>query len=130
MATTTTPEQDDSDWGKGYHELQSFVAAHGHARVPARHVTAAGFRLGAWVTRQRADHLGQQLGMPHAGKLEALSGWAWNKSDADWDAQYEKLSAYASEHEHAQPPIDYSTADAVHRHQPTTPACRRYVATR
>ena len=37
------------EWEDGFEHLEEYVAAHGDALVPARHVSPDGYRLGKWV---------------------------------------------------------------------------------
>jgi hypothetical protein len=71
---TWDPHADD--WEEGFQVLQRFAAEHGHARVPAK-TLVDGFRLGAWVNRQRSTFSKGRLSIERAGRLEKLSGWAW-----------------------------------------------------
>ena len=42
----------EAQWEEGFARLQQFVAKHGHTRMPAKHTTPDGFRLGMWVVKQ------------------------------------------------------------------------------
>lgn len=54
--------------------LWEYVKQHGTARVPSRHKTAEGFRLGAWVCGRRKNR-GEDLALDQL--LESLPGWTW-----------------------------------------------------
>ena len=51
-----------SKWEKGFKHLEAFVKEHGHCRVPYRHLTSGGYRLGKWVSnlRQRPDRVSSE----------------------------------------------------------------------
>lgn len=61
-------------WEQGFQHLQAFVLEHGHCEVPQKHKTADGYRLGAWLSNQRAN----KDTMPEERKvrLDAL-GFDW-----------------------------------------------------
>ncbi len=69
--------------------LWSFVAREGHAQVPARH-EEAGFRLGAWVARQRHDHNRGRLPAEAIEALERIPGWTWNALERQGEDRFEK----------------------------------------
>jgi hypothetical protein len=62
----------------GMTALHTYIAEHGHSRVPASHVAADGFKLGAWVSRRRSEHKRGALTATSVQQLEAFPGWAWN----------------------------------------------------
>ena len=77
----TTPDtaewnMDDAAWEEGFGYLTAYVQAEGHARVPQRHRTADGFRLGAWVAKQRYKK--DTLSADRRQRLDAVDGWVWN----------------------------------------------------
>jgi superfamily II DNA or RNA helicase len=61
-------------WEDGFRRLQQYVGRHGDARVPAR-CTVDGYRLGAWVTTQRHNHVKGTLDPDRRRRLAALPGW-------------------------------------------------------
>ncbi|BBY53993.1 hypothetical protein MKOR_12440 [Mycolicibacillus koreensis] len=68
----------DEQWERGYAEVQTYAAEHGHSRVPTRHVTADGYRLGNWVNVQRTAYRDGKLSADRVARLEALPGWVWD----------------------------------------------------
>jgi hypothetical protein len=81
--------QTTESWMFWYGLLQAFVEDHGHCRVPQKHVTADGYRLGAWASTQRT----QQARMA-AGRKACLNalGFDWNPQ-----ANKRRISPLASE---------------------------------
>jgi len=58
-------------WGQGLDRIRTYVAAHGNADVPRRHVTEDGFALGMWVQSRRKELRAGKL--TASDRLEALS---------------------------------------------------------
>lgn len=58
-------------WDHGLDHLRAYVAAHGDADVPRRHVTEDGFALGMWVQSRRKELRAGKLTAPD--RLEVLS---------------------------------------------------------
>ena len=67
----------ESRWEDGFVNLQSYVEREGHSRVPARYKDGGGFRLGAWVARQRDVRRRGELSDERARRLESVPGWTW-----------------------------------------------------
>ena len=57
-------------WDHGLNHLRAYVATHGNADVPRRHVTEDGFALGMWVQSRRKELRAGKLTAPD--RLEAL----------------------------------------------------------
>jgi hypothetical protein len=95
-------------WEEGFQHLQAFVNEQGDCRVPFTHLSADGYRLGAWVNKLRQ----KQNGMPaeRKARLDAL-GFIWDPHLAQWDEGFKQLQTYVSEHEHCRVPYGHVTAD-------------------
>lgn len=63
-------------WDASFGALVDFVAEHGHAAVPARHVSDDGFRLGQWVWVQRGLARRGRLTAKRVARLTDL-GFCW-----------------------------------------------------
>lgn len=100
-----------SRYDAGYEALLAFVAEQGHARVPARHVTAEGYQLGAWVSKRREGRKRNRLSAKQVAQLEELPGWRWEVFDEGFEMGLAVLMAYAHDHGHTRVPSSYVTAD-------------------
>ena len=99
----------DFQWEEGFRHLKAFATKEGHARPPTAFKAADGFRLGAWVDRQRQAKA--ELTAERVARLEALPGWAWGKLDFQWEEGFRHLKAFATKEGHARPPIAFKTAE-------------------
>jgi hypothetical protein len=97
-----------AQWEEGFGHLQAFVAEYGHCRVPRKHVTADGFRLGQWFSHQRAA----KVSMPaeRKGRLDA-PGFVWDPYAAQWEEGIRHLQAFVQEYGHCSVPNKHRTAD-------------------
>ena len=66
-----------SEWEENFTRLFAYAVEHGHARVPDKHVTADGFRLGGWVSGQRRARKRGKLSAEREARLAGLPGWVW-----------------------------------------------------
>ncbi len=67
-------------WEEGFSQLEQYVAQHGNARVPAGsagYVTSKGYKLGIWISGQRASRSKNQLSPDRIERLESLPDWVW-----------------------------------------------------
>ena len=67
----------EAAWEDGFGQLQRYVETEGHALVPQSHLSPDGFRLGLWVSNQRARR--RRLSPERRARLEALRGWVWTR---------------------------------------------------
>jgi len=63
--------------------LGAWVAERGTADVPSR-VTYAGFALGRWTARCRAGYHAGTLTATEVATLQAVVGWDWGITHAQW----------------------------------------------
>jgi superfamily II DNA or RNA helicase len=101
-----------SSWHDGYGHARAYRQQHGDLGIPGRHVTASGFRLGAWLTCQRTDHSRGRLAPVRARLLEDL-GITWDPAEAAWLSSYRELAAFAEKHGHFEVPPGQRTADGL-----------------
>jgi phage-related protein len=95
-------------WEEGLKHLQAFVKAHGHCRVPRNHVTADGYPLGQWVTRQRQTR--DSMSPERKAHLDAL-GFIWDARPSKWEEGFQRLQGFVNEHGHCRVRANYVTAD-------------------
>jgi hypothetical protein len=85
------------------------VQAEGHARVPALHRTADGYRLGKWVSSKRATQ--DRLSAARRERLGDVEGWEWDPLAAAWESGFAKLTTYVQAEGHARVPQLHRTAE-------------------
>jgi superfamily II DNA or RNA helicase len=66
-------------WEEGFRRLLGYVERHGNPRVPPSYAIDD-YRLGAWVSKQRAAHARGALPADRQHRLEELTGWRWARS--------------------------------------------------
>ena len=69
------------DFDRGLAELAQYVAQNGHARVPIKHLTATGFKLGMWCSVRRKEANRGRLSAERVAALDAL-GFVWALRDS------------------------------------------------
>jgi len=99
-----------SKWAAGLARLAAFASHHSHAAVPRRHVTADGYRLGAWLSAQRSNHDAGTL-PPHRAAALEHAGVTWDPAAATWQHNLGHLASYVAEHGHARIPLHYQAPD-------------------
>lgn len=67
-------------WDGAMRRVETFVARHGHARIPVAYVDPDGFKLGQWAGTQRRAYRGNgraKISARQVERLETLPGWRW-----------------------------------------------------
>src|SRR5262249_11698603 len=59
-------------WEEGFTHLRAFSDREGHCRVPAKYKSEDGYRLGSWISKQRARK--DKMNAVRGQRLEALPG--------------------------------------------------------
>ena len=97
-----------SQWEEGFEHLKEFKEQHGHCRVSQKYNSSDGYRLGAWVNRQRS----QIDNMPshQKAKLDIL-GFVWDPFTLQWEEGFVHLQAFAKENGHCKITAAYKTVD-------------------
>ena len=98
------------NWEEGFTRLEQYVGQNGHARVPQSY-KADGYRLGQWISVQRANYGKGVLGAERQRRLEELPGWAWDAKVAEWEEGFRRLVRYVEQNGHARLPASYKAAD-------------------
>ncbi|MFC8383572.1 Helicase associated domain protein [Nocardia sp. NPDC057272] len=96
-----------AQWEEGFARLVAYVDGHGHARVP-QSFRVDGYRLGSWVTIQRASHAEGRSQPDREARLETLPEWSWDPRSDRWEASFRHMVTYVDEHGHARVPKDYT----------------------
>jgi hypothetical protein len=66
-------------WEEGFKRLLRYIECHGDARVP-QSCTVDGYKLGQWVSNQRARQAKGKLDANRQQRLQNLPGWTWRTS--------------------------------------------------
>ncbi|MEV6523180.1 Helicase associated domain protein [Longispora sp. NPDC051575] len=87
----------EANWERGLAECAAFLAEHGHLRIPQKHETADGFRLGAFITAQRTLREAGRLSDQQIADLEQL-GISWKPRHDRAVHMLEHAADYYREH--------------------------------
>lgn len=102
----------DERWDEGLAKLAEFIDSQGHARVAAKFRTADGYRLGAWVNKQRTRYKDGDLPSDRARILEDLGPvWSWDARGSRWEEGFRRLVEYVKAHDSALVPDSYKSPD-------------------
>ncbi|MEB8515244.1 helicase associated domain-containing protein, partial [Acidithiobacillus ferriphilus] len=101
----------EDDWDRGVAALRAFVEREGHAKIPKRHVTQDGLRLGTWVGSRRVEYLENRLAIERIAELEAVPGWVWSILEDGWDRSVAALHAFVEREGHARVPTSHIEPD-------------------
>lgn len=100
LSGSTAQDPVADPWEAGYRQLLNYAAHHhGGACIPASY-TVDGYRLGAWVNRQRTQYARGTLGADRARRLAAVPGWTWDARADQWQNGYRELLEYVDHHGH------------------------------
>ncbi|MDW4912551.1 DEAD/DEAH box helicase [Streptomyces californicus] len=90
---------------QGRAELEAFVAAHGHGRVPRGFVSpATGYRLDNFVALARIRYRDKLMDAEEIAYYEALPGWMWHVHEAKFELFLKYLDEFITKHGHARVP--------------------------
>lgn len=96
-------------WDEWFGRLLEFYAREGHCLVPSTHQTNGGYRLGLWVSNQRATK--NNLIADRARRLESIPGWSWNTFDEAWEVGFRHLQEFSEHEKHCRIPASYRSSD-------------------
>ena len=93
-------------WEDGFSRLQRYVKDKGDARVPQSY-KVDGYRLGSWVTSQRANFRKGILDSDRQRRLEDLPRWTWDPRADWWEEGFNRLTEYIERQGNARVPQSY-----------------------
>jgi superfamily II DNA or RNA helicase len=88
-------------WDEAISYLSMYAESNGDAAVPVSYKTEDGYKLGAWVTKQRSEYASGKLSELKVKQLESFRGWVWDLLDHRWEVGFKYLSEYVSQHGNA-----------------------------
>lgn len=96
-------------WEEGFRYLKEYAEREGHARVSGNYKMPDGYRVGGWVSKQRAS---KDSILPECKeRLEALPGWSWNPVSDRWEEGFRYLKEFSDCEGHANPTQRHKAVD-------------------
>jgi hypothetical protein len=86
----------ESSWNEGYDQLSEFIKVHGHGSPAGSYITNDGYKLGAWVSKQRDKK--NPPTQSQVQRLNELPSWTWDPQSDKWEEGYSNLLKYLKEH--------------------------------
>jgi hypothetical protein len=80
-----------SNYEQAIHELKAIAAKGDILSITNHFVTPSGFRLGQWCGVRRTQYKQGKLSAERIAQLESITGWVWDKNEADWLFGYQSL---------------------------------------
>jgi len=97
---TRLVEDTTESWEFWFGMLEGYADREGHAR-PTQRYCENGYRLGYWISNQRANHVRCKLEPERVRRLQALPGWTWDKPETAWDDGCRSLLTFVVREGHA-----------------------------
>ena len=104
----------DSAWENGYEHAEAYKNEYGNLRVPIRYVSPDGYRLGAWIRRNRNTFIKEKnagrdpLENEQLKRLDEL-GIIWGGSEESFERGLSEAVRYAEENGDLNVPNNYIT---------------------
>jgi hypothetical protein len=95
-----------SRWEGAFAMLRAYADEHGKAN-PSAECVVEGFRLGRWVTKQRAAFAEDRLDPGRAERLASLPGWSWDPYGEAWEEGFGILGRFVAREGHALVPQEH-----------------------
>ena len=95
-------EHSTSSWEMWFGLLLKFEELNNHCRVPFDYKSGQ-FRLGVWVSSQRAMYNSQRLDKMRIERLEGLKNWTWDALEGEWHAAFDLLVEFEKQFGHTEP---------------------------
>jgi hypothetical protein len=96
-------------WNEGISCLEQFVEREGHSRVSQSYRNDDGYRLGQWVSVQRANR--EKINPHRRHRLEMLPGWSWHRGSDQWNEGFSHLKQFSDRVGHCRVPHRYQCGD-------------------
>lgn len=107
--STLLVENTTESWDFYYGVLSDYVEKNGEAYVPQHYVHLEKFRLGTWVSTQRANR--QYLSDEKIAKLEKLPNWTWDAFEHKWNEAFNILKLEIENCDISDITLKYKTAN-------------------
>jgi Helicase associated domain len=96
-------------WEEGFSHLKQFSERVGYCRVSQSYTTDDGYRLGQWVSVQRAKK--ETMEPDRRQRLEALLGWSWDPFFDQWEEGFSRLKDFSGRLGHCRVLYSYKCDD-------------------
>jgi hypothetical protein len=96
-------------WEEGFSRLKEFLDREGKCRVPQSYKSDDGYRLGQWVSIQRANR--EMMNPDRRERLDALPGWSWDPFFDQWEEGFSRLKEFSNQVGHCRVLHSYKCDD-------------------
>lgn len=102
-------EQVTESWNFWFGLLEAFTSEARDSKVTQHYKTSEGYRLGGWVSTQRAYR--NTMPTERRVRLENLPGWIWDVRDDAWEEGFDYLQFFVSKERHSRVSGIYESSD-------------------